>query len=109
MTCFSKTNNEKSKGLHDEGAGEDIVAKNSFQASCGWLEKFMKRNCLSLRRRTTTIQKDPAYLVDRLIQYVIHVRRMPMKHKSNASSILAMDETDVWADMTAPTTVVNRK
>jgi len=98
----------KAKAMHDEKAGEDTVAKNSFQASRGWLEKFMKRNCLSLRRRTTTVQKDPAYLVDRLVQYVVHVRRMSKKYQFNAGSILAMDETAVWADMTAPTTVSQR-
>ena len=31
----------------------------SFVASRGWFEKFMQRNGLSLRRRTTEAQKDP--------------------------------------------------
>ena len=95
----------KAKYMHDETAGDDPVAKNRFHARRGWLEKFMKRNCLSLRRRTTTIQKDPAHIVDRLVQYVLHVRRMSRKYKLNPNSILAMNETAVWADMTAPTTV----
>lgn len=55
----------KAKAIHTESAGEDIVEKNSFQANRGWLKKFMKRNYLSLRRRTTRIQQDPANLVDR--------------------------------------------
>ena len=88
----------KAKTIHDESARENIVEKNGSRASRGWLEKFMKRNCLSLRRRTTAIQKDLAYLVDRLVQYVIHVRGMSRKCKFNGSSIHVMNETVVWAD-----------
>ena len=39
-------------------------------------EKFMSRNGLSLRRKTTVGQHDPAQLIDRLISYVLHLRRL---------------------------------
>ena len=65
----------------------------------------MRRNGLSLRRRTTVAQHDPARVIDKLISYVLHVRRLTSKHKYLASNIIAMDETAVWADMVANTTV----
>ena len=37
--------------------------------------------------------------------YVLRVRRLTSKHKYLASNIIAMDETAVWADMVANTTV----
>ena len=69
----------KAKAIHNESVGEDIAEKNSLQASRGWLEKFMKQNGLSLWPRKTTIQKDPANLVDKLVKFVIHVRQMSRK------------------------------
>ena len=46
----------------------------------------------------------PARVIDKL-SYVLHVRRLTSKHKYLASNIIAMDETAVWADMVANTTV----
>ena len=57
----------KAKIFYDESIGDDECAKEAFVASRGWLEKFM-RNGLSLRQRTTTAQKDPACLVNKLVR-----------------------------------------
>ena len=38
------------------------------------LEKFMSRNGLSLRRRTTQAQKTPEQIIDEVISYVLYVR-----------------------------------
>ena len=43
---------------------------NDFRASEGWLEKFMSRNGLSLRRRTTQAQKTPEQIIDKMIFHV---------------------------------------
>lgn len=43
------------------------IAKLTF--SQGWLEKFMNRIGLSVRRRTTEAQKSPDQLIDRLCAY----------------------------------------
>ena len=36
--------------MNNESVGDDLYAKEAFAASQGWLEKFMKINCLSLGR-----------------------------------------------------------
>ena len=48
---------KKAKNLYDESAGNDLCLKEAFLASWGWLHTFIKRNCLSLRRRTTIPKK----------------------------------------------------
>ena len=50
-------------------------------------------------------QKDPAQLINKLVAFVIHIRRLNMKAEFNPSNIIAMDETPVWADMVSSTTV----
>ena len=69
---------KKAKIIHDEST-DDPAVKDSFVASRGWLEKFMKRNGLSLRRRTTTAQKNPSSMVDKLVMYVLQCRRLQKK------------------------------
>uniref|UniRef100_A0A914V344 HTH CENPB-type domain-containing protein n=1 Tax=Plectus sambesii TaxID=2011161 RepID=A0A914V344_9BILA len=41
-----------------ERAGE--LEPGQFTASIGWLQKFMKRSNLSVRKATTTCQKPPS-------------------------------------------------
>ena len=47
-----------------------------FTASRGWLENFMRQNGLSLRRKTTQVQQEPSYLVDKRVAGVLQVRRL---------------------------------
>ena len=54
----------------------------------------MNRNGLSLTRKTSVAQQDPARLV-----------AMQRKHKYKPSYIIAMDETPVWCDMIPETTI----
>ena len=68
--------------------------KDSFVASRGWCEKFMRRHRFSLRRKTTTAQKDSSYMVDRIAAYVMHVRRIQKQFNFHDADI-AMDETPV--------------
>ena len=54
---------------------------------------------------TTQAQQDPAKLIDKLIAYILQVRRLRRKHEYSDSDIVAMDETPVWQDMLSDTTV----
>ena len=94
---------KKAKAIYDELPYSQ--KSESFVASRGWLEKFMRRHGLSLRRRTSIGQKDPQQLINRLVSYVIHARRMQMRCDFKASQINAMDETPVWQDMVGTKTV----
>ena len=64
-----------------------------FKASRGWLEKFMKRNGLSLRRKTSVAQQDTERLVAKVVSSIIQVR------------CLQEDETPVWYGMVSETTI----
>ena len=83
----------------------NLVDNDDFKASRGWLEKFMKRNGLSLRRKTSVAQQDPDRMLAKLVSYVFQVRWLQEKHKYKASDIIAMDETPAWSDMLSETTV----
>ena len=84
---------------------QNDVTDDDFKASRGWLAKFMKRNGLSLRRKTSIAQQDPERMIAKLVSYVIQVRRLQKKHEYSLSDIIAMDETPVWCDMVSETTI----
>ena len=85
----------KAKSIYDEKFGDNEELKAGFVASNGWLTKFMKRNNLSMRRRTTITQKYPSHLTTKLVKYVVHVQRLSMKTNFSLDCIIAMDETTV--------------
>ena len=65
----------------------------------------MRRNVFLLHRKTATAQQDPERLIDKLILYILHGRRLSFKYKYLPSSIIAMDETSVWSDMVSNTAI----
>ena len=66
----------KVKRLHKERVEEDAAEKNVLMAGRGWLINFMKHFGLSLRRKTTTIQKAPEHLIDKIVSYLDQVWRV---------------------------------
>lgn len=84
---------------------ESNTATEDFKASRGWLCRFLKRNGLSLRRKTSVAQQDPERMVAKLVSYIIQVRQLQIKHNYAPCNIIAMDETPVWCDMISETTV----
>ena len=65
----------------------------------------MRRHEFSLGRKTTTVQRDPSYLIDRLVSFVMHARRLLRQYIFALHNIVAMDETAVWNDLVSETTV----
>ena len=47
----------------------------------------------------------PSSLIDKLLSYILQVRRISQGHEYQPSCIIAMDETPVWDDMVLNTTV----
>ena len=58
-----------------------------------------------MRRRTTESQKDPDRLINKLIAYILQVRRQRSRHSYSHSDIIAINETAVWQDMLSSATV----
>lgn len=73
--------------------------EESFTASAGWLDKFLKRNDFSVRRRTTVAQKDAKHFTEKLVNFVTYTTRIIKAKKIQPKNIIAMDETAVWFDM----------
>ena len=80
--------------LHEEKCKETEIPP-TFTASVGWVQKFMTRNGLSIRRKTTQSQKNPEKLIVKLISYVLQMRRLRETFSYGDSDIVAMDETAV--------------
>ena len=76
-----------------------------FEATNGWLFKFMKQHNLSLRRKTSVAQKDSDLLIAIILYYILCVRRLRMKYSYQPANIIAFNETPIWADMGSDTTV----
>ena len=53
----------------------------------------------------TAAQKDPKQLIDKLVGTILHIRKLRQQYSYNLNSIIAFDETPVWTDMVADTTV----
>ena len=88
----------KAKSFFDENNAYP-EAREAFGASRGWLENFMRRNNLSLRRRTTTAQKDPSFMIEKIVAYILQVRRIQREFEYEPGNIFATDETPIWNDM----------
>ena len=60
----------------------DESEKSLFATGNGWVNNFMCRNGFSLHHKTTTAQQDPERLIDKLILYILHARRLSIKYNT---------------------------
>ena len=58
-----------------------------------------------MKRKNSVAQKNTSRLIDKLVSYMLHVRRFTAKHNYSPANIIAMDEKPVWLDMVSNTTV----
>ena len=77
-----------------------------FGATSGWLNRFLRRNNFSLRRRTTVAQKDAP--VEKIVNFLVFSTKQIEAKKIQPKNIIAMDETAVWFDMVGSSTVSER-
>ena len=93
--------NEEPTGISNDASVQ------SFEASKGWLDRFLKRYGVTLRKRTTLAQSIPSQVVPKLLDFIVYTRSMIMKHieSEDLSLIGAMDETPIWLDMPGETTL----
>jgi hypothetical protein len=94
LTYFEELRNDGIAVTHDmlqlragELAKSHNVSDNEFKASRGWLQRFMKRKGLSLRRRTKLCQMLPRDFRDKVINFHRHVIRMREEHSYLLSQI----------------------
>ncbi len=65
----------------------------------------MKRNGLTLRKKTTTCQKPPADFAPKLVDFVMFIRKQRKINQYPYGFVYACDETAVWLDPTGSQTV----
>ena len=63
----------------------------SFQGTRGWVQKFMRRNNLSLRAKTSIAQKLPAALEEKMVTFLRSVREARKQSKYPDNMIVNMD------------------
>ena len=100
---------KKALELHgDLVADGTIPSESDFSASDGWMTRFMARHKISFRRVTTTCQKPPEDYIDKIIDFILYVRKIIADKKINLRDVYACDETAVWLDATSGTTLTDK-
>ena len=96
-----KESNKKAVELYNT----TIKGEQDFQGSNGWLENFMSRYSLSLRRKTTQSQRLPVDLVPKIHRFILYFRKLITEKSYLEENIWAFDETAVWFDSVGNTTI----
>ena len=79
---------KKAQLLYQEmSTSEGILENEEFKASRGWLEKFMRHNNLSLRRKTSIAQKHPEKRIVKLVSYVIQIAKSECKKRITTKTL----------------------
>lgn len=89
-------------------ATEMNIPRSLFKASRGWINRVMKRNGFSLRRRTSLAQKLPTDFADKLVEYQRYVISLRRKNNYLLGQIGNADETAVYFDMPQSTTIADK-
>ena len=86
-------------------AKEKKIRESDFKASVHWCHRFMNRNNLSIRRRTSIAQKLPENLEHKLQKFQSYIIAEHRKHQYDLSRIGNADQTPLTFDMPSNTTV----
>ena len=78
---------------------------SSFKGTRGWAQKFMRRNDLVIRAKTSVAQKLPAALEQKMTAFLQAVREARVGYDYPKNLIGNMDETPMYFDMPGNTTI----
>jgi len=84
------------------------TGEHEFQGTLTWIQSFMKRYNLSLRRKTKISQKLPEDTEEKLDEFRRFIIRLRTQYNFDLNSIFNMDETPVWFDMAGNMTINNK-
>ena len=86
-----------------------LMAENpeleNLKLSKGWLDRFLQRHSLTIRRTTTVSQRTPADFVEKVCNFVLFTRQLIADQKLTPGTVYGMDETAVWLDPSASTSI----
>ena len=85
-----------------------LKGSQSFKASDGWYDKFMKRYNLAQRRQTHMSQKKEEELSEKMSNFLRFVIKLRKSKGYELSEIGNMDETPIWMDMPGNYTIEPR-
>lgn len=88
-----------------EVARKNNIPLTQFKASRGWVMRFMRRNNMAMRRRTTICQKLPANYTEKVVSFHRYVLRMRQETAFLLSQIGNADQTPVFFDMPRNSTI----
>ena len=69
-----------------------LSSHESFKGSIGSLNGFLKRKCLSLRRKTT-VSQTPDACIRKLVDFIVRLRKLQISQGFTNDAIFVMDET----------------
>uniref|UniRef100_A0A3Q2X9R6 Pogo transposable element derived with KRAB domain n=2 Tax=Hippocampus comes TaxID=109280 RepID=A0A3Q2X9R6_HIPCM len=88
-----------------EIAKELNIPTADFKASLGWCRRMMRRNGLTLRRRTSPAQRLPSDFEEKLLSFQGYVINLTERHSYPLDQIGYADQTPVFFDMPTLVTV----
>ena len=80
-------------------------SNKEFKASDGWLQQFFKRNEFVLCRRTTISQKAPVDITEKIVNFILYLRRLCIKNQYSDKNVFCMDKTPIWVEPVANNTI----
>ena len=81
------------------------ITAGQFKASNHWCQRFMKRNGLSLRQKTTLAQRLPSDYEEKIVQFQRFIIKQRRAHSYPLHLMANMDESPIQFDM--PSTLVS--
>ena len=82
-----------------------LLLAGEFKASNHWCQRFMKRNGLLLRQKTTLAQSLPRDYEEKIVQFHLFVIRQRRAHNYPLHLVANMDESPIQFDMPSNRTV----